>query len=178
MSTDQLRQPKGASTGGQFAGSVNPESTLTLADVGVDSSGATLTVDTNGDRRWMLNGVLHRVDGPALETGGDKYWFQHNRLHREEGHALEWKSGAFAWYLNGKSHRVDGPAHVREDGTKEWWLNGVLDREDGPAVEWANGDNEWWGHGRLFRIDRHDGTSTTFEGVPRAVVEENQDEYV
>ena len=33
MSTNQNRQPKGTETGGQFAASVNPESTLDLGDV-------------------------------------------------------------------------------------------------------------------------------------------------
>ncbi len=178
MSTDQLRQPKGVSTGGQFAATTNPESTIDLVEITIDSSGATVTINAAGDRRWKLNGRLHRVDGPALETGGDKYWYQNDRLHRVDGPAIEWKSGAFAWYLNGRCHRADGPAHVREDGTKEWWTDGVLDREDGPAVKWADGTNEWWGHGHLFRIERKDGTSTSFDGVSQAEVEENQDEYV
>lgn len=178
MSTNQLRQPRGASNGGQFAASANPESDVALVDAETDTSGARLSVGAAGERRWTLSGRLHRIDGPALEVDGDSYWFQYGRLHRVDGPAIEWKSGATAWYRNGRCHRADGPAHVREDGTKEWWLNGVLDREDGPAVEWAGGEKEWWGHGRLYRIERPDGTSTDFDGVPQAVVEENQDEYV
>ena len=55
----------------------------------------------DGTREWWLNGLRHRVDGPARE--GD--------------------DGARSWWLNGKQHRVDGPAWEWADGTREWWLN-------------------------------------------------------
>lgn len=42
----------------------------------------------NGDRYWYLNGVYHRVQGPAVD--------------RVNGHK--------SWYLNGKCHREDGPS--------------------------------------------------------------------
>ena len=32
--------------------------------------------DGNGDKRWYLNGKLHRTDGPAIElANGNKYWY-------------------------------------------------------------------------------------------------------
>jgi hypothetical protein len=55
-----------------------------------------------GNKRWYLNGQLHRVDGPAVEyTNGTKWWF-----------------------LNGQLHRIDGPAFDDARGTKCWFLHG------------------------------------------------------
>jgi len=88
----------------------------------------TVTVCDNGDRFWVLNGELHREDGPAMENAdGNKYW-----------------------YLNGKYHREDGPAIECSYGDKYWYLNGEYHREDGPAIEWANGDREWFLNGKEF----------------------------
>jgi len=74
---------------------------------------------------YLLNGKLHRIDGPAIEcANGDKYWFLNGLHHREDGPALEWANGHKEWYLNGKRHREDGPAYEGADGYKEWHLNG------------------------------------------------------
>ena len=83
-----------------------------------------LIIDEYGDKRWRNNeGLLHRVDGPAVEyaNGGKK-----------------------VWYLRGKKHRLDGPAIEWSDGTKHWIVNGQLHRLDGPAIEWADGDERWY----------------------------------
>ena len=58
-------------------------------------------VDRWGNKRWYLNGWLHREDGPAYE-GASSYK---------------------AWYKNGVLHRLDGPAIEDADGYKEWYLN-------------------------------------------------------
>ena len=55
----------------------------------------------DGRKEWILNGELHRVDGPAIE----------------------YAYGSKSWWLNGKRHRVDGPAIEYADGEKQWWLN-------------------------------------------------------
>ena len=76
-------------------------------------------VDSNGTKRWTLNGEYHREDGPAIE----------------------WPDGSKHWYLNDKFHREDGPAVEYVDGTKRWFFK---DEE----VTWqqlfrqANGDLE------------------------------------
>ncbi len=72
MNTDQLRQPKGVSTGGQFAATTNPESTIDLVEIPIDSSGATVTINAAGDRQWKLNGRLHRVDPGHPMVGPDQ----------------------------------------------------------------------------------------------------------
>jgi len=76
-------------------------------------------------KRWYLDELLHREDGPAIEyTNGDKYWWLNGKLHRENGPAVEWSNGNKEWYLNNKRHREDGPAVERSDGDKYWFLNG------------------------------------------------------
>jgi hypothetical protein len=58
-------------------------------------------IDSIGNKRWWLNGVYHREDGPALEfADGEKMWL-----------------------INGVYHREDGPAVEFSDGNKQWWLN-------------------------------------------------------
>tara|TARA_R110000764_G_scaffold213553_1_gene299924 strand:- start:246 stop:557 length:312 start_codon:yes stop_codon:yes gene_type:complete len=58
-------------------------------------------VYNSGTKKWFLNDVLHREDGPAIErANGDK-----------------------VWHLNGKCHRIDGPAVERYYGTNHWFLN-------------------------------------------------------
>ena len=71
---------------------------------------STCEVDEEWVKRWKLNGVLHRVDGPAVEC----------------------PNGIRYWRLNGVLHREDGPAVEYPDGYREWWVNGVFQvREDG-----------------------------------------------
>jgi hypothetical protein len=85
----------------------------------------TVTVYANGNKRWYLNGKLHREDGPAIEyANGEKRWYINDKHHREDGPAIEYVNGEKHWYVNDKLHREDGPAVERYDGTKFWFLNG------------------------------------------------------
>jgi hypothetical protein len=69
--------------------------------------------DADGKKCWYLNGLLHRVDGPAVE----------------------YADGTKCWYLNGKRHRTDGPAIEYADGPKYWYLNGKeLTKEEFDAM--------------------------------------------
>lgn len=82
-------------------------------------------IDSNGTKHWFLDGLLHRVDGPAVEyENGHRVWYLNGQFHREDGPAIEYMDGAKAWYLNGIRHRIDGPAVIRPDGTREWYLDG------------------------------------------------------
>lgn len=54
-------------------------------------------------------------------------------LHRVDGPAIEWNNGAIEWWLNGNRHREDGPAlvysYIENDQLvtiREWWTFGVL----------------------------------------------------
>jgi hypothetical protein len=103
---------------------------------------------------WILNGKLHREDGPAIEwANGDKEWYWNGWLHREDGPARESLKGSKWWFLNGKQHRENGPAVELFYGHKEWYLNGKHHREDGPAYEDAEGDKSWYlNDEHLFRL--------------------------
>ena len=64
----------------------------------------TVKIDDDGDKRWYLDGKLHREDGPAIEwADGGKSWYRNGKLHREDGPAREWASGTKWWYRNGRA---------------------------------------------------------------------------
>ena len=45
---------------------------------------------------------------PKLEIDkyGNKKWYLNGKLHREDGPAKEWKNGYKKWYLNGKLQKI------------------------------------------------------------------------
>lgn len=51
--------------------------------------------------KYLLNGITHREDGPAIEwADGSKIWFKNGLRHRDDGPAIE--GGWFSvWYKNG-----------------------------------------------------------------------------
>jgi hypothetical protein len=77
-----------------------------------------------------------------------KFWIVNGMEHRTDGPAIEWPSGYKEWCLNGVLHRLDGPAVEEPDGSKSWYLNGVRHRTDGPAKEWPDGYKEWYINGK------------------------------
>jgi hypothetical protein len=85
-------------------------------------------VDSMGTKRYKnAFGLLHRLDGPAIEwTNGAKTWFKNGSRHRLGGPAVEGYDGAKIWYQEGKIHRSDGPAIISANGKKEWWLKDRL----------------------------------------------------
>ena len=79
----------------------------------------TVIVYASGDKRWHLNGKLHREDGPAIERAdGSKHWYLNGRRHREDGPAIERASGEKYWYLNGKG-LTEGQFNEAINPTKE-----------------------------------------------------------
>lgn len=65
-----------------------------------------------GNVCYLLNGVFHRLDGPAF-VGAD---------------------GSTIWLREGKEHREDGPAVENPaDGVLEYWIDGI--HLDGPPDE-------------------------------------------
>jgi len=83
---------------------------------------STLEIDPFGNKRWKnKEGLLHRLDGPAIE----------------------WSGGGKRWYQNGLIHRLDGPAYTNNAGYKEWSFRGLIHREDGPAIIYVSGRKEW-----------------------------------
>jgi|TARA_R110000851_G_scaffold324557_1_gene491931 hypothetical protein len=61
------------------------------------------SIDYSGNKRWFMNGKLHREDGPAIEwANGNKSWWVNGILHRTDGPAIEWASCSIEWYLDGR----------------------------------------------------------------------------
>jgi hypothetical protein len=90
-----------------------------------------LEIDQYGTKRWTLNGLFHREDGPAVEhSDGTKYWCLNGLYHRKDGPAVENIYGYKAWWLNGERHRIDGPAVEYTDGTKAWIICGLNYSQD------------------------------------------------
>ena len=84
------------------------------------------TIDSYGIECWrLLNGKLHREDGPAITcSDGTQFWYLNGKAHREDGPAYSHPNGTQIWHLNGKLHREDGPAIIYSDGTQVWYLDG------------------------------------------------------
>jgi hypothetical protein len=112
-----------------------------------------VTVFKNRTEWRNEEGLLHRLDGPAVEyASGTKCWYVNDKLHRLDGPAIEWKNGNKEWWVNGKRHRLDGPAIEWKHGNKEWLVNGKFHRLNlnGPAIECVDGDKEWWIEGKFY----------------------------
>ena len=45
-----------------------------------------MSIASNGDKKWKLNGVLHREDGPAREfrTGRKEWWLNGDQYSKEQ----------------------------------------------------------------------------------------------
>jgi len=89
-------------------------------------------------------------DGMSVRSNGNREWFVNGLRHREDGPAIEFADGRRYWYINGLRHREDGPAVEYADGTRGWYVNGLLHRLDGPAIEEACGARCWYVEGREF----------------------------
>lgn len=111
-------------------------------------------------KQWRLNGILHRVGGPALTYSGDKeddWWESWRASYPRTMNAGPIVYTREEWYQNGEYHRLDGPAVISNNsflyGVKIWCQRGKLHRLDGPAVDHSNGRQEWHQNGELHRID-------------------------
>jgi hypothetical protein len=87
----------------------------------------------DGDQVWILDGQLHRTDGPAFIS----------------------RTGYQAWWVNGERHRTDGPAII-DDNHQEWWVDGKCHRTDGPAIIWKDGDQSWYINGKKITQEVND----------------------
>ncbi len=61
-----------------------------------------------------------------IDSTGTKRWYLNKLLHREDGPAIEYTDGATYWWLNGKRHREDGPAYKAAGEFEVWYLNNVI----------------------------------------------------
>lgn len=88
---------------------------------------------TEYSTKWLLDGQLHREDGPAL-------------VHQD---------GTTEWYLNGVLHRQGEPAVERVHGMKEWWSKGIRHREEGPAIVYSQTVASYWLDGVMYTPDMY-----------------------
>jgi len=111
-----------------FVKSVIGGASLTIVPTtlfGFSKKRSKLKIDKEGNKRWYLNGKLHREDGPAIEySDGTKFWWSNGILHRIDGPAMEFSNGDKLWYFNDQLHRINGPACEYANGYKQWFLNG------------------------------------------------------
>lgn len=55
-----------------------------------------------GTTEWRLDGVLHRISGPAIQSSdGYEEWCKYGELHREDGPALNYFDNSKGWGLDG-----------------------------------------------------------------------------
>ena len=81
---------------------------------------------------------------PTWFDGRTEWINEKGLLHRLDGPAIEWSDGSKEWWINGKLHREDGPAIEDKDGYRAWYRNGKFHRENGPAVEYPNSKRYYW----------------------------------
>ena len=83
-----------------------------------------IDVSPDGVITYRVNGLRHRLDGPAYITKTTTKWYYEDKLHREGGPALEETSGYKVWYHHGLPHRLDGPARIETNGSVGYYLFG------------------------------------------------------
>jgi hypothetical protein len=65
-----------------------------------------LELDINGTKRYCLNDIYHREDGPAIiYYDGEMRWYIKGILHRTDGPAIIYTSGHQSWFLNGCKYK-------------------------------------------------------------------------
>lgn len=123
---------------------------------------------------YLLEGDLHRVDGPAkvYGDGTEEFYFEGAR-HRDHGlPAVISSTGELEYHVHGVLHRDgDLPALVDPEGDEEYWVEGKRHRDGGrPAVVGIDGRTEYWVDGQRHRpiadgpaLIRADGTVAYFE---------------
>jgi hypothetical protein len=78
-----------------------------------------LEIDLWGTKRYFLNDLLHREDGPAIEWSyGNKEWYQYGKLHRVDGPACEYFNEYKYWYFHGKPMRCSSQKEFEEKITE------------------------------------------------------------
>lgn len=119
---------------------------------------------TDDDRKeWFINGVRHRIDGPAIECGERTSYYEDGLLHRVDGPAHKTET-VEEWWYRGKQHRIDGPA-IREMHTyygnrtnihEVWMIHGKYHRIGGPAIIRSSQytyEEKWYEYGVVHRTD-------------------------
>ena len=122
---------------------------------------------SNGDKRWLKRGKLHREDGPAIENiNGFKYWYKEGKLHREDGPAIESANKIKEWWFNGEKFsesefkrklaqefaNKDKPAVEGKILTSGEFNKLPVNKRTG-CVKCVDGDKFWYKEGLFHRED-------------------------
>lgn len=113
---------------------------------------------TSADYKILTNdkGQLHCDNGPAVINANGKEWHVNGMRHRLDGPAVEQTNGNKVWYIDNIVHRNGGPAIENSNGTKEWFANNQRHRIDGPAIEYANGEKAYYLLGKSYVKEEFD----------------------
>lgn len=121
---------------------------------------------------YVVNGIRHRTNGPAVYNRISSRWLQYGRLHNENGYAVTYMNSEH-YYLNDKLYteseyidEIENKTSLKEltiDGNKATYRFGVLHTEDNiPTIIKQNGDKYYYKLGILHRengpaIIKHNG---------------------
>jgi hypothetical protein len=58
--------------------------------------------ESDGNRSYYRDGVLHRLDGPAtISRHGDQYWYRAGLRHRDDGPAITSRNDMLQFWTDG-----------------------------------------------------------------------------
>lgn len=76
-------------------------------------------------KQWVNKNCIHNQYGPAIEwPDGEFRWVLNGRLHRVNGPAAKRRTKE-SYYLNGKLHRLNGPAIVKDHKFFQYFIDGI-----------------------------------------------------
>ena len=112
-------------------------------------------------KEYVVNGIQHRTNGPAVYNKVNSRWLQYGRRHNENGYAVTYMNTE-QYYLNDKLYakreyidEIENKTSLEEltiDGNKVTYRFGVLHTEDNiPTIIKQNGDKYYYKLGILHR---------------------------
>jgi hypothetical protein len=102
-----------------------------------------------GNEEWYRNGVLHRLDAPAIISYTYTAYYNDGKRHRLDGPAIMMTHpNQVEYFINDERHRLDGPAIICTNGYQSYFINGQCHRLNGPAVIHPDGSEEYWHYGK------------------------------
>lgn len=153
---------------------VHNRATMKLKDGRFHCETDAAIVYDRGRKVWYKNGVMHRLDGPALEDGAEKdYWINGTKYsienHQKHPDVIDHKNKQMkakplniaTWVQIHGQH--EGYFFIEDEGTYIYLKKGIRrHREDGPALIDKEGNKYWWQNDKKHRLDGpaiefHDG---------------------
>ena len=113
--------------------------------------GPALEIGPSHERKTRVNlrsGSTDKGDQYIWLRGEGVAWVLDGLIHRAGGPAIEMKDGTKLYARKGLRHRSDGPALTKRDGSTYWYSDGILGRpaSEGPAITLPSGTS-WQSRG-------------------------------